>query len=235
VKSNTYVSKTARFFVSKFRSIDPKKRSIYLALGALVVVIILFTIGGVFKPAPVNQPTPVADNSVVKEYRSKLPELKAATQKKPDDASARGAYAQALYVTGDKQTAKIEYEAAMARDPKNASTANNLGNVYRDLKEYDAAVASYKNAYKLDPSLLNAYVNLATMQAYELHKPADAVQTYKAAVAKNGQSSELLLLLAGAYEQNGQKDLALATYRASLEKDPQNETAKKNIERLTTR
>ena len=175
---------------------------------------------------------PVADNAVVREYRDKLPELKTEAQKTPDSFGARRAYAQALYVTGDKQAAKTEYEAATRLNPKDATTKNNLGNVYRDLKNYSAATDAYRSAYELDPSLINAYINLATMQAYTLKKPGDAVATYKHAVSKNGESPELLLLLADAYEQNGQKDMTLSTYREVLEKDPNNTAAKRNIDRL---
>lgn len=201
----------------------------------IVVLALLVGVGfGIWKwasPQP-KKVTAVANNSVVRSYRNKLPGLKAAVQKSPNSFSAHRDYAQALYVTGDKQAAKTEYEAAAKLNPHDASTQNSLGNVYRDLGEYDQAQAVYRAAFSQDPSFINAYVNLATLQAYTLGKPAAAVSTYKLAITKNGQSPELLLLLGGAYEQNKQTDLAISTYRSVLTKDPNNAAAKRNLERL---
>lgn len=235
MEPNTNRIKSALLVISKIRSADRKKKliyAIYAAVVLLLVIVAILAITGGFSSKHDNQPQKVADNPVVREYRNKLPQLKEVAQQKPNDATARSAYAQALYVTGDKKTAKNEYEAAVVIDPKNASTRNNLGNVYRDLKEYDSAVVAYRKAFELEPTLINAYVNLATLQAYTLKKSADAVDTYKLAISKNGQSTELLLLLGGAYEQNKQSDLAVSTYRTVLQKDPQNETAKRSVERL---
>ena len=216
----------------KTREINRNMKLRYGAFAALLAVVLLVLIVAVFSATHKKQPVAVSNNAVVSQYRDKLPKLKAAAESKSATAAAHTAYAQALYVTGDKQTAQKEYESATKQDPKNASVWNNLGNVYRDLKNYAAADEAYRKAFEIDPSFVNAYVNLATMQAYTLNKPADAVATYKQAVTKNGQSTELLLLLGAAYEQNHQTSLALSTYRTVLEKDPKNIAAKQNVDRL---
>ena len=223
--------KTRRLPVLARLKVMAKKHKMPVIIVSAVLVALIFVIILVKLKSPTHL-QPVADNAVVREYRDKLPELKAEAQKSPHSFNARRAYAQALYVVGDKQAAKAEYEAASRLNPKDAVTKNNLGNVYRDLEDYAAATDAYREAYQLDPSLINAYVNLATMQSYTLKKTGDAVSTYKYAVSKNGQSVDLLLLLGDAYEQNGQKELALSTYRTVLEKDPDNMAAKRNIDRL---
>lgn len=230
--TNTTKKAGRRSITAHVRQAGRNRRLLYtLILLGLVIIGVLFITHFVAK-AP-TRVTPVTDSPVVRQYRSKLPALKAAAEKKPTDFTARQSYAQALYVTGDKQSAKREYEAAIKLNPKDATIRNNLANTYRDLGDTTAAVSAYRAAFSLDPTLINAYVNLATVQAYTLQKPGDAVATYKLAVAKNAQSPELLLLLAGAYEQNGQKDVALATYRSVLTKDPNNAAARRNIDRLT--
>lgn len=226
---NNQNNRTQKSAFTWLRSMGKKQQIAYVVFAMVIIILIVAMVSVLRSP---TSPQPVADNAVVREYRDKLPELKTEAQKAPDSFSARRAYAQALYVTGDKQAAKTEYEAATRINPKDAMTKNNLGNVYRDLKDYSAATEAYRTAYELDPSLINAYINLATMQSYTLKKPGDAVTTYKHAISKNGQSSELLLLLADAYEQNDQKDLALSTYREVLERDPDNLAAKRNIDRL---
>lgn len=207
----------------------------YLSFSILFVIILIVLGIVAFTGTKEKQAVPVSNNAVVSQYRNRLPQLKAEATGKTATAASHTAYAQALYITGDKRTAQEEYQIAVKLDPKNTSVRNNLGNVYRDLKNYAAAEGAYRKAFELDPAFVNAYVNLATMQAYTLNKPADAVATYKTAVTKNGQSPELLLLLGAAYEQNHQSDLALSIYRTALNKDPQNTAAKQNIERLTKR
>lgn len=204
----------------------------YGAFAALLALVLIALIVAVFTATHKKQPVTVSNNAVVSQYRDRLPKLKADAEAKNAPAASHTAYAQALYVTGDKQTAQKQYEAAAKLDPKNASVRNNLGNVYRDLKNYASAEEAYRKAFEVDPSFVNAYVNLATMQAYTLNRPADAVATYKQAVTKNGQSTELLLLLGAAYEQNRQPEFALSTYRTVLEKDPKNIAAKQNVDRL---
>lgn len=224
----TQVAKTSR-------GVENKRLPFFMSLLFATVVLAALMVVAItaYRIKQGSQVHSVTDNTVVRQYREKLPSLKVAASQKPNDAAAHSAYAQALYVTGDKKAARQEYETAVSLSPKNASIRNNLANVYRDLKEYTSAADTYRKAYELDPTLINAYVNLATMQAYTLKKPADAVATYKLAVTKNGQSPELLLLLGGAYELNHQTDLALASYRNVLAKDSTNAAAKRNIERLT--
>jgi len=176
---------------------------------------------------------PSADqNPVVKSYQQKLPSLKAAAQEHPGNVSDRTAYAEALYVTGDKTAAEAQYLAAAKLSPSDATIQNNLGNTYRDLGDTSAAVAAYKKAITLAPTSQNAYVNLANLQIYTLHQPADGIATYKEALKNTGATAQFELLLGLAYEQNHQTDKAKQAYQTILAKDPHNQAAKDNLARL---
>lgn len=198
-----------------------------VAIVAVIAAVIVVKLG-----TGNDKPQTNSKNPVVVAYQQKLPSLEKAVKAKPNDADARVAYAQALYVTGDKTAAETQYKEAAKLDPKNPTTQNNLGNTYRDLGDYTAAQAAYRQAIKLNPTSQNAYVNLANLQIYTLHKPADGIATYQEAISKIGAAPQFELLLGLAYEQNGQNDKAEATYKAILSKDPANQAAKDNLSRL---
>lgn len=198
----------------------------------IVAAIALVIIGVVAWPNRTPS-TSTSKNPVVSSYQQKLPSLQQAVQKNPNNAADRVAYGEALYVTGDKAGAKTQYIAAAKLNPSDATIQNNLGNTYRDLGDTEAAVAAYKQAIKLAPTSQNAYVNLANLQIYTLHKPADGIATYQEAIQKAGGSAQFELLLGLAYEQNGQTDKAKQTYQAILNSDPSNQAAKDNLARLS--
>jgi tetratricopeptide (TPR) repeat protein len=197
----------------------------------ILVVIVLIIIGVAVWPNH-KANTPVSKNPVVTSYQNKLPSLRQAVQKNPNNAADHVAYAEALYVTGDKAAAKTQYIAAAKLSPADATIQNNLGNTYRDLGDTTAAVAAYKQAIKLAPTNQNAYVNLANLQIYTLHQPADGITTYQQAIKQIGATAQFELLLGLAYEQNGQVDKAKQTYQAILDNDPTDQAAKDNLARL---
>jgi tetratricopeptide (TPR) repeat protein len=198
----------------------------------IILVVIVLVIVGVVVRRNHKTDTPVSKNPVVTSYQQKLPSLQQAVQKNPNSAADHVAYAEALYVTGDKTGAKTQYIAAAKLNPSDATIQNNLGNTYRDLGDTTAAVAAYKQAIKLAPTNQNAYVNLANLQIYTLHEPADGVATYQQAIQKIGSTAQFELLLGLAYEQNGQAAKAKQTYQAILDSDPTNQAAKDNLARL---
>lgn len=68
---------------------------------------------------------------------------------------------------GDANSAKAQYDTILSYDPKEARAHNNLGNLNRGitgLKENtDRAIKHFKKAIELDPTLVDAYINLANI------------------------------------------------------------------------
>lgn len=204
----------------------------------LAAVVLVFIIGVLIYFIQNHDQQTVSDtqqpstNPVVQTYRNKLPDLKQATQKDPNNSAAHNAYAEALYVTGDKKFAAQEYELAIQHDPKNATVHNNLGNTYRDLENFQKAEQSYRAAIQNAPADQKAYLNLANMQLYNQRDASAAITTYKAALSALGAPNEIKILLGLAYEQNNQLSEARATYQGVLAAQPSNQTAKNNLERI---
>src|SRR5262245_66611476 len=63
-------------------------------------------------------------------------------------------------------------------------------------------------------------------------KLAEAILLLKVAVDLYPKSTDALNFLGEAYETNGQKDLAIATYKRSLEVNPQDANARQKLKKL---
>ena len=61
---------------------------------------------------------------------------------------------------GDGSGAKLCYESALAQQPAHAKALNGLGVLYREQSQYPQAIEHFKRAIKLDPRLIEAYINL---------------------------------------------------------------------------
>lgn len=208
-----------------------KNRRKYIVIAAIISLVIVGAGVAAFVISKrTNQKT--QSNEVTESYRKQLPELKKEVEKKPKDVGARRSYAVALYVARDLEEAKRQYIEAIKLNDKDAVLHNNLGNTYRDLKQYDKAIESYKDAIKLDKKNQNAYANLANIQLYLVDKPQDAIETYQAAIRFMPDNVQMKLLLGIAYEQTDRKQKAIEIYKDILAKDKNNQAAKANLQRL---
>lgn len=211
-------------------TLSGKRKSIFLVVGLVIICgIIAF---GYYRSTRDTARPKVQANAVTKSYEKQLPALKAKAEQHPDDATARKAYAVALYVTGNKQEAQKQYEAAVKLDPQDATTYNNLGNTYRDLGKTNEATEAYEKAIHINAKLINPYVNLANLQMYTLHKADDGIATYKAALKAMPANAEVQVLLGLAYEQMGNVTEAKQTFQSVLASHPDNAAAKSNLDRL---
>ena len=173
-----------------------------------------------------------SNNDVVRYYQEKLPTLKKSVDEDGKDFTARLDYAVALYATGDLNEAKKQYEAAISMRGDDVVLRNNLGNVLRDKGDYTGAIQEYEKAIKIDPRSQNAYINLASLQTYTLNKPQDGIATYKNAMKAIPDNTQLELQLGLAYEQAGDANQAIKTFKSVLARDPANAAAKNNLHRL---
>lgn len=90
-------------------------------------------------------------------------EYKRALEIKPDLIEARTNLANLYFKLKLYSQAKVEYELLenSSLGSKAGEVANNLGNLYEAMGDFDAAVKKYTEALKLDPSLKFTYFNLA--------------------------------------------------------------------------
>jgi tetratricopeptide (TPR) repeat protein len=171
--------------------------------------------------------------TAIEKYEDELPSLKRSAKNNPDDAQSQRDYAVALYATGNLEDAKEYYEKELTLNEKDAVLRNNLGNVYRDLEEYDSAVDSYKKAIELDPKLVNPYYNLCNLLVYTLDRAEEALEIYTAGIESIPEKEEDFLNSIGlVYEYLKDTSNAISTYEKVLEINPENTNALAGLDRL---
>lgn len=213
------------------KKINPKNK---LAIGVTLTVIILAAIVVIvlFVRKDDDSSQIRSNNDVVRYYQEKLPSLEKAVKEDSNDFASRMDYAIALYATGDLNEAKKQYEVAISIKGDDVVLRNNLGNVLRDKGDHSGAISEYEQAIKIDPRNQNAYINLGSLQTYTLNKPQDGITTYKKAIKAMPENLQIELQLGLAYEQAGNNEEAIKTFRSVLSKDPTNTAAKNNLTRL---
>lgn len=100
----------------------------------------------------------------------------------PDDADALHAFGVLLAQCQEYSDALTKIEAAIAKNPHQATYHNSLGNTFRRLFQWDKAVKAYQKAIKIQPDYAVAYNNLGNV-FYAQKKMTAAKQAYEKAIA----------------------------------------------------
>lgn len=116
---------------------------------------------------------------------------------------------------------------------KSSVAIHNLGNVYKDMGEFKKAEDAYLKTLEVDPSDIQAYLSL-----FEMYKLAWNGKKYNpelillAGIAAMPDDSTLLANLANYYKEIGDKQKAMEYFEKTIQLNPSNEAAKKEIEEL---
>lgn len=127
--------------------------------------------------------------------------------------------------------AKDRFDRALTIDPKNAAALANRGSAKHHLGETKSAIEDYRRSIELDPKGVEAPVNLATVLEAE-GKTAEARDVLLAARKRGIGDLDVLNALSVAYDMNGEIDLAIATARESLKRDPAQDPIRKHLSKL---
>jgi tetratricopeptide (TPR) repeat protein len=114
-----------------------------------------------------NSPTDstiVQGGKTLDEYKGEIAGLEQAVTKDPQDLTSLEELAVAHYQLQEYDAAAEDYNKILAIQD-DAFIRHALGNVYRDQKKYDDAIAQYDKAIALDPTLKFPYINEATVWA----------------------------------------------------------------------
>jgi tetratricopeptide (TPR) repeat protein len=102
---------------------------------------------------------------------------------------------------------------------KEASTYNNRGNLYQNLKQYELALEDYETALKLKPNFTEAYFNQGNCYK-DLNQHQEAIESYKKAIASNPKYYTAYTNM-GMCLQNLQRfDEALECFNKAIEIEP---------------
>lgn len=178
-----------------------------------------------------------------------IPYLRALLAQNPNDRGAKANLANALIETGQMEEAldivvgapqallaRIEgyihqqlgrndsaiaaYRRAIADDPDDLSSWNNLGNLLAQTEDTDAAIAAFERAITIAPADLPIYLNLAEllMQA-ELHEARFKTLLDAQKIAPD--DPRVLTELGLAYARNDDLDTAIAMFERAIDRSPE--------------
>jgi tetratricopeptide (TPR) repeat protein len=111
---------------------------------------------------------------------------------------------------------------------RNARTLAELAIVYRQADKLEEAIATAREALKLDPNDSDALVQLAVVLS-QTGKVDESVDMLKAAAAKDQANPQFTLMLGSILSQASRHEEALAIFKGLLEKFPNNDKVVKLV------
>jgi tetratricopeptide (TPR) repeat protein len=117
---------------------------------------------------------------------------------------------------GDMESAAAAYYRAIAGEPADLASLNNLGNVLASMQEFDAAVSVLERAITLTPTDIRIYLNLAEVLRLA-DRPRPRLKVLKDAQAIAPDDARVLTDLGMAYTHADDFDNALTILRRAVD------------------
>jgi tetratricopeptide (TPR) repeat protein len=173
------------------------------------------------KPLDYNQESQRLLNDHKYQEAAKL--LEEGTKKYPKDSKLKTQLAQAYFDAKKYDEAIKEYEKVNQKE-QNATSINNLANVYRDKGDIAKAKELYQEAIKLDPKSSSPYLNLSSILNAERNFSESISLLEEGRKAQNSVS--IIYALASTYIKNGDKTMAKNILKDWLANNPDDQQAK---------
>ncbi|MFQ5417505.1 MAG: tetratricopeptide repeat protein, partial [Myxococcota bacterium] len=127
------------------------------------------------------------------------------------------------------ESARVEFEAALAIHPSYPDAHNNLGLLYLKTKRIDLAIPHFERALAARPKWGRARTNLANAQ-WSSGDRSGALASFEAAVEASPESADAHYWLAAARHESGMLAAAAEGYREALRIDPRHEWARRGLD-----
>ena len=150
--------------------------------------------------APGMAPGAMAPNAT---QQQNLTTLERVVLQEPGNRQAWVELGNAYFDSSQPQKAVTAYAKALSLKGDDPNVLTDQGVMYRDLGQFDKAVANFQKAQKLDPKHLQSLYNLGIVYAHDLHKPAEAAAAWNRILAiapdspQAGQARQALAQLKG--------------------------------------
>jgi len=103
----------------------------------------------------------------------------------PKDVQAWISLGNDYFDSHQAQAAVDAYANALALDPKNPDVLTDQGVMYRELRQYDKAVANFLKANQVAPTHMQSLFNAGVVYAYDLNDPKRAEETWLKVIAND--------------------------------------------------
>lgn len=133
----------------------------------------------------------------------------------------------------DKETAQKYYKEVLRLKPESVPALNNLANIYRDREDFSEAEKLYLKITEVEVSNIEAWRDLHDLYRYLYKSKEDqADDILLSGLAKNPDDPQILAMLATYYQDTGNKDEAIKYYEQLVKVMPENDAAKKELQKL---
>ncbi|BBM84851.1 tetratricopeptide repeat protein [Candidatus Uabimicrobium amorphum] len=129
--------------------------------------------------------------------------------------------------SGDSQSSIKYYSLQIKNNPNNDLAYNNRGSLYKNLKQYEKALADYNKAIAIDPDNFVAYKNRGILYQ-DLKQYEKALADYNKAIDIDPNNFEAYNNRGLLYKHLKQYEKALADYNKTIVIDPNNSFAYNN-------
>lgn len=140
---------------------------------------------------------------------------------------------------GEYDKAINDFETVRRNSPQFAAISmqlqiafNSRGLEAFNKKEFKKAFDDVSSAIQVDPQSPTPYINRCAIYLYAWKQYAEAITDCSSAIRLSTKSSMAYNHRGYAYEMSNSRNLAIADYRKALDIDPQNQTARTNLNRL---
>ena len=171
-----------------------------LGIGALGGCLIGYFMGAahLFGEAPSMQPVaaasaPIAGPEAMNQLQAqqRILSAEAVVAKDPGNAQAWLSLGNDYFDLHQPQKSVAAYDKGLALSPSLANAPDILtdqGVMYRELKQFDRAIANFKRANQLNPRHLQSLINLGVVYAQDQHNPAAASEAWNKIIALDPNS-----------------------------------------------
>lgn len=206
---------------------SPKEVSLFTAIASVLisvslVILVGYIVGEKFfwKPAVPVDP-----------YAFEIAQAEQKVQLDPKNVKKQMILSYAYLRKGDGQSALKTLKIAEKLEPKNKQIAYNLGLAYNQLKNYQQAIKYLEP--QLTGGIIDFNLNYQLGDAYMGTKQyAKAVERYKSCVLINPGAADAYLMLARAYQGNGNNEMAENAVNKALRLVPDYAEAKQLLSQI---
>jgi tetratricopeptide (TPR) repeat protein len=157
------------------------KENMLFAIIALIVGILggylIFSISGHKQAIPVGGGVPVGSGTIA-DYQQRILTAEKIVAGDPKNRQAWVQLGNDYFDTGQPQKAVNAYGKALELQPNDPNVLTDQGVMYRQMKQFDLAIANFEKAQQIDPKHLQSMYNQGLVYAEDLRQKEKAIKAW---------------------------------------------------------